>query len=295
MKQKKFFWERKDGTNFDETPFTVDKHTVFDCQYGSKYFKGKESKHARLRLQGMRKIGCCAHIRITQFTLFTNYQISSMEKQGLSSWKLRKLRETKLACLRKELEDGTPNTKVIYFVSLPSNQAHSSHPTGPDIAFAQKVHPLLIAKISELVLSNICDIYEVKKILQYYTNNEISKELGFKPNENDRAFYSDMSDIKNHIYKAKRTLELSKIDQENLRLKVNEWTANGSENKFFFRPYIEGSGNDEQIFVSESEVKEKVVGTDTFCGNSGCDDNWCEVLGCSKQYSQSFLYVHQTP
>ena len=80
MKQKKFFWERKDGTNFDETPFTVDKHTVFDCQYGSKYFKGKESKHARLRLQGTRKIGCCAHIRITQFTLFTNYQISSMEK-----------------------------------------------------------------------------------------------------------------------------------------------------------------------------------------------------------------------
>ena len=70
MKQKKFCGK----TSFDETSFTVDKHTVFDCQYGSKYFKGKESKHARLRLQGTRKIGCCTHIRITPFTLFTNYQ-----------------------------------------------------------------------------------------------------------------------------------------------------------------------------------------------------------------------------
>ena len=207
-KHQKFFWERKDGTNFNETPFTVDKQTVFDCQYGSKYFKDKESKHARLRLQGTRKIGCCAHIKVTQFTLFTGYHIPSMEKQGLSSWKLRKLRETKLADLRKELENGSPKTKIVYFVSLSSNQAHSNHPTGPDIAFAQKVHPLLISKISDLVLSNICDIYEIKEILWHYTNNELSKELGFKPDNNDLAFYPDMCDIKNHVYKSKRALEL---------------------------------------------------------------------------------------
>jgi len=46
-------------------------------------------------------------------------------------------------------------------------------------------------------------------------------------------------------------------------LKVNEWTANGSENNFFC-PYIEESSNDEQA----TEEKEKVEGTDhdTFCG-----------------------------
>ena len=33
---------------------------------------------------------------------------------------------------------------------------------------------------------------------------------------------TDITDVKNHVYKAKRALELSKIDQENLRLKVNE-------------------------------------------------------------------------
>jgi len=100
-----------------------------------------------------------------------------------------------------------------------------------------------------------------------------------------------MCDIKNHVYKAKRALELSKIDQENLKLKVNKWTPKCSENKFFFLPYIEESSNDEQT------TEEKVEGTDhdTFCGNSGDDDNWCEILGCSKQCFQSSLYMHQTP
>ena len=53
---------------------------------------------------------------------------------------------SKVANLRKELEIGMPNAKIAYFVSLPTNEAHSNHPTGPDIVFAQKVHPLLIAK-----------------------------------------------------------------------------------------------------------------------------------------------------
>ena len=153
---------------------------------------------------------------------------------GLSLWKLRQLRELKLAELKKELEQGTPNTKSMYFVSLPTNEAHSNHPTGSEVAFAQRVHPLLIAKINDLVSSNICNVHEVKKILRYYTNNELVKELGFAPNEHDRAFHPDISDIKNHVHKAKRALELSKIDQENLRLKVNKWQSSDPDNKFSF-------------------------------------------------------------
>ena len=130
-----------------------------------------------------------------------------------------------------------PNTKTVYFVSLPTNQAQSNHPTGPDIAFVQKVHPLLITKISDLVSSNICDVYEVKKMIKHYSDNELAKQLGFKPNQHDRAFYPDVIDIKNHVYNAKRVLELSKIDQENLRLKVNEWEADDTENNFFLPIY----------------------------------------------------------
>ena len=61
----------------------------------------------------------------------------------------------------------------------------------------------------------------------------MAKELGFKPSEDDCTFYPDITDIKTHVYKTKRALELLKIDQENLRLKVNEWVANDTKNKVF--------------------------------------------------------------
>ena len=133
---------------------------------------------------------------------------------------MRLLSEDKLKELRKELDTGTTKTQTKYFV--PTNEAHKNHPTGVDIAFAQKVHPLLLTKISELVSANITDIHEVKKLLKYHTDNQISKELGFKPQAHDRAFYPNIVDIKNHVYRAKKALELSKMDQENLGLKIKE-------------------------------------------------------------------------
>ena len=98
------------------------------------------------------------------------------------------------------MDTGTVKTQTKYYVSLPTNEAHRNHPTGEHIAFAQKVHPLLLTKISELVSANITDVHEVKKLLKYYTDNQISKELGFKPQAHDRAFYPNIVDIKNHVY-----------------------------------------------------------------------------------------------
>ena len=290
----KIFWEKKNAINFDDTPFTIDKHTVLDCQYGQHYFKKKESKHARLRLQGTRKIGCCAHIEITQYTLYPDYQVTKQEKEGLSPWKVRLLRENKLRELRKELDTGTPKIQAKYFVSLPMNEAHKNHPTGADIAFAQKVHPLLLTKISELVSANITDVHEVKKLLKYHTDNQISKELGFKPQAHDRVFYPNIVDIKNHVYRAKRALELSKLDQENLRLKIKEWKVNDPESTFFFRPYITVEDESEHPPSPKEEKKTEMKKMNGFQGNSGSDDDWCEVLGSHKHCSQTFLYIHQT-
>ena len=177
---------------------------------GSTTLRKKESKHARLRLQGTRKIGCCAHIEITQYTLYPDYQVTKQEKEGLSSWKLRLLCEDKLRELRKELDTGVPKTQTKYFVLLPTNEAHKNHPTG---AFAQKVHPLLLTKISELVSSNITDVHEVKKLLKYHTDNQISKQLGFKPQAHDRAFYPNIVDIKNHVHRA-RALQIGSREFE---------------------------------------------------------------------------------
>ena len=207
---------------------------------------------------------------------------------------MRLLREDKLRELRKELDNGTPTTQVKYFVSLPTNEAHKNHPTGGEIAFAQKVHPLLVTKISELVSANITDVHEVKKLLKYHTDTQLSKELGFKPQAHDRAFYPNIIDIKNYVYRAKRALELSKMDQENLRLKIKEWEANDPESTFFFRPYVTVEAKSEpppSAKVPEVEKKTEMKHMKGFQGNSGEDNDWSEVLGSHEQCS---LYVHQT-
>ena len=81
----------------------------------------------------------------------------------------------------------------------------------------------------------------------------MAKELVFKPNKHNCVIYSAIIDIKNHVYKAKRALELSKIDQENLILKVNEWAANDTKNKFFSSIYREASDTFKKE-ISESDA-----------------------------------------
>ena len=46
-------------------------------------------------------------------------------------------------------------------------------------------------------------------------------------------FYPLNDDIHNHIGKAKRMLELSRYDQDNPRLKIEEWKKNNPQSSFF--------------------------------------------------------------
>lgn len=83
------------------------------------------------------------------------------------------------------------------------------------------------------------------------------------------------------------------MDQENLRLKIEQWKRESNSN-FFFRPFVKA----EDVSATKSppkEEKKKQAIKNCFNGNSGCDDNdWCEVLGSQDRCSQTFLYVHQT-
>jgi hypothetical protein len=63
---------------------------------------------------------------------------------------------------------------------------------------------------------------EVKRGLHLHME-QIKQELGAEPEVTNRAFYPTSSHICNHIFKAKQALELSKLDQENLRLKITQW------------------------------------------------------------------------
>ena len=83
----------------------------------------------------------------------------------------------------------------------------------------QRVNPHIAARISELVSEGMTDPYEVSKALKHY----VTTVLCASSNNPDPAYYPTIRDLHNHIYKAKKTLELSKLDQQNLKLKIEEW------------------------------------------------------------------------
>ena len=59
------------------------------------------------------------------------------------------------------------------------------------------------------------------------------------PNPNDRAYFPLDTDLRNHIFMAKQALQLSCLDQENARLKIEKWKDSDPESQHFFRPFLE--------------------------------------------------------
>ncbi len=276
LQEPRLYWRKLEGRKditFEDTPFSVADTKVLDCQFGAKYFKQQPVKGKRLWLQGTRKVGCRAHVEVKAFTLYPDFAVSKSEKEGLSKWKLRCLQEEQIKALKSKLAKGQPVKSLTkYFISLPSEDAHSGHPTGQPAVFGQKLHPLVAQKIAEMVAAGIVDTAEVKRSLKYYVNNLLSKEIGKMPLEHDRAFYPTNDDIRNHVKKAKRTLELSRLDQENLRLKVEEWQKSSPQSTFFFRPFRTCSG------ASDSHQPEKE-------GHTLPEEE--------ESFEETLLYVHQ--
>ena len=126
----------------------VHSHAYYDCQFGDKYYKQKPVKGKRLLLQGSRKVGCRALIEVKTFVLYPEYAVSDAEKEGLSKWKLRCLYEEKIKQLKTALtSDKSVKIKVKYFVFVPSEEAHSGHPTGHTVRYSQKLYkPTCVSK-----------------------------------------------------------------------------------------------------------------------------------------------------
>ena len=55
----------------------------------------------------------------------------------------------------------------------------------------------------------------------------------------DRAYYPIIADIQNHIYTAKKGMDFSKLDQENLQKKIQQWDKDLPSSTQYFRPYID--------------------------------------------------------
>lgn len=153
---------------------------------------------------------------------------------------MRTVKERKMNLLKQDLDEhpSSVKTKTMWFVSLPSQETHSGHPVGKgEAGFSQRMNGKIAAKIAEIVSQGITDVVQVRSLLQYYVSNELSKSV--QPNPNDRAFFPLDTDIKNHIYMVKRSLQLSCLDQENAHLKVQKWLKLDTDSSHFFRPYIQ--------------------------------------------------------
>ena len=187
--------------------------------------------------------------------MYPEYALSNVS--GKSARKIEQLRKNKLELLRQAIAKGDEiHTIAKYFVSLPLEAAHSGHPTGSSGGFAQRIHPLLSEKISELVAAGITETNEVRRSLRFYVTNTLCKELGYQTKQSDRALYPTTTDIRNHVYSAKKALELSKLDQENTRLKIERWQSTNAEASYFFRPFVLQEG-EPSVKEAETEAKQQ--------------------------------------
>ena len=212
------------------------------------YFKPHQSTSNRVKLQGTRKIGCSASIQLRKFVFYPDYSVDSeLSAKSMTKKQERKVKEAALKQLTDELHTEEGASKVLttnkYFVSLPTCEAHhDTHPTGTNVAFAQKVHPLLIQKIHELVLAGVSESIEMKRHLKHYVLHCLSEDG--PPDPNDRSYYPTLGDIRNHINQAQKTLKLSLVDQENVSMKVAEYCRLSPETKIHFIPFTKSDDNE---------------------------------------------------
>lgn len=89
----------------------------------------------------------------------------------------------------------------------------------------------------------VTNINVIKKLLKSFVEAEFAnKEI--KPSKFDRAYYPLSKDIKSHIHTAIAAGKLSSLDQENLRIKIEEWKSDDELGRlFFYRPATKGTGN----------------------------------------------------
>lgn len=117
------------------------------------------------------------------------------------------------------------------------------------------------SKIAQIVSEGITDIHQVRTLLRHYVmQGDLCK--GFVLDLNDRAYFPTDTDLRNHIYMAKRGMQLSCLDQENLKLKVESWKKTDPDSCHYFRPYSAQKENDEPKL--HEPVEKNTIGSDMF-------------------------------
>ena len=118
---------------------------------------------------------------------------------------------------------------------------------------SQQVDEKIIKKIHYLVGEGIRSIDEMERYIRHYVREELFRDRQ-PPSIESRRYFPLEEDIRNHMYSATSKLRLSKIDQENLHLKIMGWKKDSPEDSFYFRSYgkvKEETAKIEQLFYNE--------------------------------------------
>lgn len=93
-------------------------------------------------------------LKLKKFNLYPNYKITSKKK----TWReMMVLQKNQLKSLREALVHKSDTVEVCtkYWISMPSIDSHCGHPVEEKAVFGQRIHPLLVSKITEMVMAGI--------------------------------------------------------------------------------------------------------------------------------------------
>ena len=88
----------------------------------------------------------------------------------------------------------------------------------------------------KLVGEGIRNIKEMQRALRLYVKMELFEGQPL-PLINSRRFYPEERDIRNYMYNATAKLQVSKVVQEDLEIKIENWKKSNSEDSFYFCAY----------------------------------------------------------
>ena len=88
---------------------------------------------------------------------------------------------------------------------------------------SQQIDKRIVEKIQELVGEGIRNIRQMERAINVFVKNDIFKGESLPPQTS-----------RNHMYRASVKLRFSKINQENLSMKVDIWRKKKAKDTFYF-------------------------------------------------------------
>ena len=111
--------------------------------------------------------------------------------------------------------------------------------------------------IRKLVGEGIQNVKKIQRALQLYMKTDLFADQQLPP-LNSRPFFPEERDIRNHAYNATSQLHMSKVDQENVSLLIENWQKNKQDNFFLFRYYCRSATADSTWHPFYNEHRDKI-------------------------------------